>query len=431
MKKRINDITPVLSQALTKKRVAAYARVSSGKDAMLHSLAAQVDYYKVLIQQNVEWEFVGVYADEATTGTKENRAEFKKLIADCQNGLVDMVITKSISRFARNTVIMLETVRMLKDIGVDIFFEEQNIHSLSGDGELMLTILGSFAQEESLSVSENCKWRIRTDFQKGISNTIRLYGYDYKNKNLIVNQHEAVVVKMIFADYLSGMGKNAIVKKLEELSIPTKNGGRWSESVIASMLRNEKYIGDLLLQKKFSQNHLTKKTEVNKGQFPMYYVKDSHVEIIEKDMFDKVQEEIVLRQSKFIGGSKLKSFSEFTGIIHCKKCGANYRKKTTQAGIVWCCSTFNQKGKKYCASKQIPERILHSLCAEVLGIIEYDSTVLSREISHIEIPENGFITFVFHNGENTTRTWNNPSRAESWTPQMRENARQASLRRSK
>ena len=156
---------PSLSQ---RRRVAAYARVSSGKDAMLHSLAAQVSYYSDHIQKNPEWEYAGVYVDEALTGTKDNREGFQRLLADCRAGKIDMVLTKSISRFARNTVTLLETVRELKTLGVDVYFEEQNIHSLSGDGELMLTILASYAQEESRSVSENCKWRIRQKFQQGI-----------------------------------------------------------------------------------------------------------------------------------------------------------------------------------------------------------------------------------------------------------------------
>ena len=155
-------------QLQRKKRVAAYARVSSGKDAMLHSLSAQVSYYNDLIQKEDGWEFVGVYSDEAITGTKEDRAGFQQMLEDCHNGKIDMVLTKSISRFARNTVTLLETVRMLKALGVDVFFEEQNIHTVSADGELMLTILASYAQEESLSASENQKWRIKKNFEEGM-----------------------------------------------------------------------------------------------------------------------------------------------------------------------------------------------------------------------------------------------------------------------
>ena len=236
----------------TRQRVAAYARVSCGKDEMLHSLAAQVSYYSNLIQGKPEWEYVGVYTDEAETGTKDSRPEYQRLLADCRARRIDLILTKSISRFARNTVTLLETVRELKNLGVGVYFEEQNLHSLSGDGELMLTILASYAQEESRSVSENQKWRIRKDFKEGKpSNNIRIYGFDYKDFKLTIIPEEAEVVRMIFADYLSGLGKNAIMKKLIRLGVPTKCGGRWSESTIGSILGNEKFIGDTCLQKGF------------------------------------------------------------------------------------------------------------------------------------------------------------------------------------
>ncbi|HEY9059239.1 MAG TPA: recombinase family protein [Pseudobacteroides sp.] len=429
MRKNIKDITPVMPLSTQKKKVAAYARVSNGKDAMLHSLAAQVDYYKTYIRQNLEWEFAGVYADEAITGTKDRRAGFKEMLEHCKNGLIDMIITKSISRFARNTVVMLKTVRELKDIGVDVFFEEQNIHSISGDGELMLTIMASFAQEESLSVSENCKWRIQNDFRKGIPNTLRVYGYDHINRNLVVNQTEAQIVRMIYSDFLNGMGKNAIMRKLISLGVPTKNGGTWSESTIKSILSNEKYTGNMLLQKTYSQNHLTKTKKINDGRLPMYHVAKTHEAIIEQDIYDAVQEEIACRRN--IKSDKASKFTEFTGVIHCNKCGANYRRKTTKSGIVWCCSTYSTKGKKYCASKQIPETILKELSAEVLGLTEYDKEVFAAKIEHIKVPENSTVIFVFNDGSEVLRTWENPSRAESWTAEMRETAKRNAIRRSK
>ena len=207
-----------------RKRVAAYTRVSSGKEAMLHSLSAQVRYYSEIIQNNPQWEYVGVYTDEAITGTKDSRAEFQRMIADCKAGKIDMIITKSVSRFARNTVTMLEIVRELKAIGVDVFFEKENIHSMSGDGELMLTILSSFAQEESLSVSENCKWRIRDKFKQGIPVNFKIFGYKFENGILKVNSEEAEIVKKIFNDYAAGKGFNLIAKELNEMGVKTLNG---------------------------------------------------------------------------------------------------------------------------------------------------------------------------------------------------------------
>jgi DNA invertase Pin-like site-specific DNA recombinase len=193
-------------------RAAAYARVSLPKDAMLRSLAAQVSYYRQYIGNHSGWLFAGVYADEAVTGTKKERPEFQRLLADCRNGKIDLVITKSISRFARNTVALLETIRELKRLGVDVYFEEQNIHSASGDGELMLTILASYAQEESLSVSENCKWRIRERFEKGELIAHHMYGYRIERGKMAVHDEEAAVVRGIFSDYLSGLGATLIAK---------------------------------------------------------------------------------------------------------------------------------------------------------------------------------------------------------------------------
>ena len=167
MERLIQKIEPSVDISHKLRNVAAYARVSSGKDAMLHSLSAQVGYYSELIQSNPEWRFCGVFADEAITGTKESRPEFQKMLAECRKGKIDLIITKSISRFARNTITVLETVRELKMLGIDIYFQEQNIHSISADGELMLSILSSYAQEESFSASENQKWRIRNDFEQG------------------------------------------------------------------------------------------------------------------------------------------------------------------------------------------------------------------------------------------------------------------------
>ena len=201
MEKVIRKMEADIPSLPLRKRVAAYARVSSGKDAMLHSLSAQVSYYSEHIQSHPEWEYGGVYVDEALTGTKDDRDGFQRLLADCRAGKIGMVLTKSISRFARNTVTLLETVRELKTLGVDVYFEEQNIHSLSGDGELMLTILASYAQEESRSVSENCKWRIRQKFQQGIPATAPLTGYRIHKGEFTIEPAQAAIIRMIFEDY--------------------------------------------------------------------------------------------------------------------------------------------------------------------------------------------------------------------------------------
>lgn len=417
---KIEPTTPIQPRLL---RVAAYARVSSGKDAMLHSLSAQVSYYNDLIQGNPEWLFCGIYADEAMTGTKENRAEFQKMLAACRNGEINLIITKSISRFARNTVTLLKTVRGLKNIGVDVYFEEQNIHSMSADGELMLTILASYAQEESLSVSENQKWRIRSDFQQGKVCSMRMLGYKRTaNGSLEIIPEEAVIVKRIFSEYLSGNGKLKIANTLNEEHIPTINGCAWTTEDIRRILINEKYAGNMLLQKSFRENHITKRKIRNDGQLPQYYVEESHEPIIEPKIFELVQGLIKTRGDKFTGAKTTTTYP-LTGKIRCECCGKNYRRKTTTTGVVWICSTYNTKGKKHCPkSKQIPENTLYSTCCEVLGISDFDEELFQSEIEQIVIPAPNRIKFIFHNGTRKTVEWQDRSRSESWTEDMRKTA---------
>jgi len=410
------------------KRVAAYARVSGGSDDMLHSLAAQVEYYTSLIRNNPDWVYSGIYADEAKTGTKSGRSEFQRLIADCRAGLIDEIITKSVSRFARNTVTLLETVRELKSLGIGVYFEEQRIHTLSADGELLLTIIASYAQEESRSVSENCKWRIRKNFMEGKpTNIVSIYGYDRVAGKLIIKPDEAEVVRMIFADYLSGLGKNAIMKKLNRLGIPAKNGGQWSESTINDIIKNEKYTGDMCLQKGYIADHISKRYIPNNGELPKYYVDGSHEAIINTELFEAVQKEISNRaeQAKIYTGQPV---GDFTGKIRCGRCGAYFRRKTSASGTkyaktIWICATLVYKGKHKCAAKRIREDILIRKCAEVLGINEYDPVVFKKKISAVNVPDDGILVFVFKDGTERMVYWENPSRAESWTDEMKENAR--------
>ncbi|HCC35351.1 MAG TPA: recombinase family protein [Ruminococcaceae bacterium] len=286
--RQINQPAPVIPKP---KRVAAYARVSSGKETMLHSLSAQISYYSDLIGKHPEWEYARVFVDEAVTGTKEARSGFQKMLDECRAGNIELIITKSISRFARNTVTVLQSVRELKALEVDIFFEEQNIHSLSAEGELMLTILSSFAQEESRSVSENVKWRIRKDFKEGRVCGMTMLGYHLVDGILTIIPEEAALVQSVFEDYLDGMGLVAIIKKYR------KQGIKFSRSGLAGMLRNEKYQGDMLLQKSFVSDHITKRKIRNIGQLPQFYVADSHSPIIDKETFAEVQAEIARRSA--------------------------------------------------------------------------------------------------------------------------------------
>lgn len=414
-----------------KKRVAAYARVSNGKDAMLHSLSAQVSYYSNLIQNHGDWLYAGVYSDEAKTGTKDSRAGFQSLIADCRAGKIDMVITKSISRFARNTVTLLQTVREFKAMEVDIYFEEQNIHTMSGDGELMMTILASYAQEESRSASENQKWRIKRNFEAGIPWDGTLLGYRLENGHYVVVPKEAELVRRIYNEYLSGRGYPSIAKMLNDEGIPSRFGGKWNQSSISRVLSNYTYTGNLLLQKTFRENHITKKRITNMGELPKYHAEDSHETIIDMETFQAVQAEKARRAARFIKKPAQKKIYPFTSILVCDNCGKNYRRKVTKTGPVWICDTFNSLGKAACASKQIPESTLQQVTADVLGQNNFTHEWLCERIQHIRVCNENTLIFCFKDGSEITRIWKDRSRSQSWTDEMKEAARQKTLERSK
>ena len=405
------------ADAPKKKRVAAYCRVSSGKDAMLHSLSAQVSYYSDYIQKH-GWEYAGVYADEALTGTKDNRENFQRLLAECRKGTVQMVITKSISRFARNTVTLLETVRELKALGVDVYFEEQNIHTMSADGELMLTILASYAQEESLSVSENMKWRIRKNFENGKPWSGLILGYRFQNGQFVVVPEEAEIVKRIFQEYLGGLGATAIMKGLNDDGILTRVGKPWRTEGVLKILRNYNYTGNLILQKTYRENHLTKRKMKNNGEKPQYHAVGTHEAIIDLPTFEAVQEELAKRAEHYSGKKMTVATYPFTGLIVCDGCGKHYRRKTTATGIVWICSTYNTHGKKACAdSKAIPESVLYELTADTpIG-----------DLTAIRAEKDNTLIFCFKNGSQTVKRWQDRSRRESWTEEMKEKARQQAL----
>lgn len=427
MKRQIFDITPIRATDTEKLRVAAYARVSCGKDTMLHSLAAQVDYYHSYIMNHIDWTFCGVYADEAKTGTKDDREQFQKLLSDCRHGLVNMVITKSISRFARNTVTLLATVRELKELGIDVFFEDQNIHSISEEGELMLTLMASQAQEESLSCSENCKWRIRKGFEQGQANTCTMLGYRLVNGDITLVPEEAKIAKEIFNLYLSGYGVQKIANTLNEHGVQTDRIPYWHPDTIRGILRNEKYVGDLLLQKTMIESHLTKKQVQNVGQLRQFYISDDHEPIVSREDFSMVQEEITRRAKQY--GHKRGSKSVLTGKIQCAICGKNYRRKTTAHNIVWCCSTFNDKGKAYCNAKVIPEETLKASIAAALELTEFTEDAFLASVHDMIAMPNNRLSLALTDGTNKEIIWKDRSRSERWTEEMREAARQKTLQR--
>ena len=429
MEKVIRKMEAGIPSLPQRRRVAAYARVSSGKDAMLHSLSAQVSYYSEHIQRNPEWSYAGVYVDEALTGTKDNREGFQRLLADCRAGKIDMVLTKSISRFARNTVTLLETVRELKTLGVDVYFEEQNIHSLNDDGELLLTILASYAQEESRSVSENCKWRIRQKFQQGIPTTTRMNGLKFDHGKVTVIPDEAKIIALIFELRRAGMGKNGIARELNRRGLPAKDGGIWHESVVHTILRNEKYQGDLLLQKQYRIDHLSKVDCPNRGELPQYLVRDNHEAIVSHEVFEEVQQSIVERAAAFPDGHGVRLHYPFSQKLVCGYCGKHYKRRVNSGKIAWQCSTFMTRGKSFCPAKQIRESILEAASAEVLGTDAFDAELFEREIDHIRVCEGNLLVFIFRDGYKAEKMWKDPSRRDSWTDEMKAKAAEYARRR--
>ena len=279
----------------------SYALVSTDHDDQFSSYEAQIDYYTNYIKGRDDWEYVNVYTDEGITGTSTKRREgFKQMISDALDGKIDLIVTKSVSRFARNTVDSLTTIRQLKEAGVEVYFEKENIWTFDGKGELLLTIMSSLAQEESRSISENCTWGQRKRFADGKITVPfqRFLGYDRgPDGNLVVNPEQAVIVKSSYSMFLQGMSYHGIAKKLTADVIPTPGGKeKWSISTVKSILSNEKYKGDALLQKSYTVDFLTKKTKVNEGEIPQYYVEDNHEAIIDPEVFDTV---IFLTQSDY------------------------------------------------------------------------------------------------------------------------------------
>ncbi|MDD3139046.1 MAG: recombinase family protein [Lachnospiraceae bacterium] len=368
-------------------RVAAYCRVSTELESQEGSYEAQVEYYTEKITENPNWKMAGIYADDGKSATNtKKRADFRAMIQDALDGKIDLIITKSVSRFARNTVDSLTTIRKLKEHNVAVVFEKEGVNTLDGTGEFLITILSSIAQEESRNISENTRWGVVRRFENGqvIVNHSKFMGYT-KNKEgtLIIVPEEAEIVKMIFRLYLEGYSCGKIKKHLEELGIKTTTGKEiWRETVIDKMLRNEKYMGDALLQKTYTVDFMTKKKVINKGIVPQYYVEDDHEAIIPKELFYRVQEEIMRRASmcksavtrKKNQRSKYSSTYALTGIVLCGDCGWEYRRvtwsKKGKKKVVWRCTNRLENGTKHCKNAPtIEEKALHKAVMDAINQI--------------------------------------------------------------
>ncbi len=357
----VNCFTPETSGRAVRKRVAAYARVSTDSEEQLTSYEAQVDYYTRYIKERADWEFIGVYTDEGISATNTKKRDgFKQMIADALDGKMDLIITKSVSRFARNTVDSLVTVRQLKEKGVEVYFEKENIYTLDSKGELLITIMSSLAQEESRSISENVTWGRRKRMADGKVNMpyAHFLGYEKGEDGLPkIVESEAKVVRMIFRLFMEGKTPSAIAKYLVSQDISSPGGkSTWQVATIKSILTNEKYKGDALLQKSFTVDFLTKTTKVNEGEVPQYYVQNSHPAIIEPDEFDAVQMEME-RRKKF--GRPVSCHSPFSAKIICGECGGFYGSKvwgsnTKYRRTIWRCNE-KYKNNKACQTPHLTE----------------------------------------------------------------------------
>ena len=350
----VNPLTHLPSASAEKRRVAGYARVSTDSDEQFTSYEAQVDYYTNFIQSKPEWTFMKVYTDEGISGTNTKKREgFKEMVADALAGKFDLIVTKSVSRFARNTVDSLVTIRKLKENGVECYFEKEGIYSFDGKGELLITIMSSLAQEESRSISENVTWGQRKRFSDGKVQMPykRFLGYEKgENGRPAIVEHEAAVVRLIYRLYLDGKTAAGICKHLEQQNIPSPGGGsKWSKTTVDSILTNEKYKGDALLQKKFTVDFLQKKMKANEGEVPQYYVEGSHPAIIVPEEWDQVQAEIARRKQL---GKAYSGKSVLSSKLVCADCGGYYGSKVWHSTdqyrrVIWQC---NDKFEKKCGT---------------------------------------------------------------------------------
>lgn len=360
--RRITKIEENKALSVKKKiRVAAYCRVSTASDEQLISLDVQKAHYEKYIKANDEWEFAGLYYDEGITGTKkEVRDGLRSLITDCEKGLIDLVITKSISRFCRNTTDCLELVRKLLDLNVYINFEKENINTGSMESELMLSILSSLAESESVSISENEKWSIKKRFQDGTYIiSYPPYGYANINGDMVIVPEQAEVVKQIFANTLEGKGTHAIAKELNEHGISSKKGSKWTPGTVNAIIRNEKYTGDVIFQKTYTDSNFNR--HINYGEHDQYLCTNHHEPIISHETFDKANEVMSQRGKEKGNGENTQRYQKrygFSGKIICGECGGTFKRrihnKPSGNYVAWCC-THHIENKDACSMKYITD----------------------------------------------------------------------------
>lgn len=380
MAKQVKKLNQKPKPLTSKLRVAAYVRVSMQSEDLLRSYARQVDYYTKLISNNPEWELAGIFADRGVTGTNaEKRDGFLEMLSECEKGNINIILTKSISRFSRNTLDLLNTVRHLKELGVEVRFEKENINSLSGDGELMLTILASFAQEESRSISENVKWGIRKRNEKGMnaSGMRRLFGYEPVDGEYRVVEEEAVIVRRIFDMFNAGMEVTEICRTLNAEGLKTHKGREFLGVNVAYLLQNEMYIGDRLTNKFYVENNLTHRLVRNHGEVEQFYIEGDHMPIIEREDFERAQQRFAAKQRDKI--IKL----PYHGIIVCGYCGRTMFIKRYPKMAYYVCK--KRKEERDCICKRQREDALNEAVLAALQVTEFNPFLIVDRIAKIQI----------------------------------------------
>lgn len=386
------------------KRVAAYCRVSVESELMQSSITNQIAHFTNKINNNPLWQNAGVFADYGISGTNtKKRPQFNRMIALALQGKIDLILAKSIQRFARNTVDLLATVRQLKEHNVEVFFEKENISTFSHDGEFMLSILASFAQEESRSISDNIRWGIKKRFEQGIPNGRNpVFGYDWKGDDLIVNETEGWIVTKMFQDYADGMRVRDIQEWMNQTGVKTRKGNGFMPATIKAMLANPTYTGVLLLCKEYVGDPILHDRHKNQGELPQYLVEDHHEPLVDEETWTRAQERTEQNRRS---NMNRKTVNAFTGKLRCKECGRNFQRiiqhYKERSYIYWQCYTKRcQLGE--CHSLNLDEETLEQIATKMLEMKKFDPTIFRQQVEVIEVEPDGTLEFHFTDGRRKT-----------------------------
>jgi len=375
------------------KRVCAYCRVSTEQDDQLNSLENQKQYFEKYISDNVDWQFCGLYVDEGISGTSaEKRTEFMRMVADAEAHKFDLLLTKEISRFARNTLDSIYYTRKLKGLGVGVVFMNDNINTLDADAELRLTIMSSIAQEESRKTSERVRWGQRRQMEKGVVFGGSVFGYHLEKGKLTINEDEAKTVRLIFDLYLSGMGAHRVTKELESMGIPAPSGDtQWKHSTLLRILKNEKYVGVLKQKKQITTDFLSHKRKINEGEENYITIENNHAPIVDKEIFDKTQKELVRRKTVTIEKGRYSNRHVWSGKIKCAYCNSTFIRKGMENPdrTFWQCTEARKYGKEKvnaagqkvgCNCQTVHEQFLRANFLAVLDATIENKDLVVREL---------------------------------------------------